>query len=123
MGDDDVEVRWEDQQKINTFGRLNTRMHDLEDEIKEKVSKSELLDDAANEIILADDDELIRYVFGECYFEVSKDRADELLEEQKAKVDEEVETLKKELGGINDTLTNLKKQLYARFGGNINLEE
>ena len=62
-------------------------------------------------------------MFGECYFEVSKDRADELLEEQKAKVDEEIETLKKELGGINDTLGNLKKQLYARFGGNINLEE
>lgn len=62
QGDEDVEVRWEDQQKINTFGRLNTRMHDLEDEIKEKVSKSELLDDAANELILADDDEAIRHV-------------------------------------------------------------
>merc|ERR1711998_479851 len=101
----------------------NTRMHDLEDEIKEKVSKSELLDDAANEIILADDDEPIRYVFGECYFEVSKDRADELLEEQKGKVDEEIEGLKSELDGINETLASLKKQLYARFGKNINLEE
>merc|ERR1719498_1189349 len=49
-------------------------------------------------MILADDDEPIRYVFGECYFEVSKDRADELLEEQKANVDQEVETLKGELG-------------------------
>ncbi|KAL3914221.1 MAG: hypothetical protein SGPRY_007699 [Prymnesium sp.] len=65
----------------------------------------------------------IRYVFGECYFEVSKDRADELLEAQKAQVDEEIETLKKELGGITDTLALLKKQLYARFGNNINLEE
>ena len=60
--EDDVEVRWEDQQKINTFGRLNTRMHELEDELKEKSSKSELLDDAANEMILADDDEPIRCV-------------------------------------------------------------
>ncbi|KAL1524475.1 hypothetical protein AB1Y20_019369 [Prymnesium parvum] len=120
---DDVEVRWEDQQKINTFGRLNTRMHDLEDEIKEKLSTSELLEDAANEIILADDDEPIRYVFGECYFEVSKDRADELLEGQKAAVDKEIDVLKKELDGINDTLASLKKQLYARFGNNINLEE
>lgn len=53
-------MRWEDQQKINTFGRLNNRMHDLEDEIKEKRSKAELLDDAANELILADDDEAVR---------------------------------------------------------------
>ena len=64
-----------------------------------------------------------RYVFGECYFEVSKDRADELLESQKAKVDGEIELLKTELGGINDTLANLKKALYGRFGSNINLEE
>lgn len=62
-------------------------------------------------------------MFGECYFEVTKDRADELLEEQKGKVDEETEVLKKELGDIMDTLASLKKALYAKFGKNINLEE
>jgi prefoldin subunit 4 len=35
-------------------------MHELEDELKAKQSQYELLDDAANEIILADDDEPIR---------------------------------------------------------------
>jgi len=98
-------------------------MHELEDELKEKSSKSELLDDAANEMILADDDEPIRFAFGECYFEVTKDRADELLEEQKAKVDEEVAALDKEISGIKETLESLKKHLYGRFGQNINLEE
>jgi len=49
-----------DQHAINSFGRLNTRMHELEEELKEKSSQHELLDDAANEIILADDDEPIR---------------------------------------------------------------
>ena len=57
---DDVEVRLEDQQHINTFGRLNGRMHDVEDDLKAKQSQYDLLDDAANEIILADDDEPIR---------------------------------------------------------------
>lgn len=28
------EVTWEDQQNINTFGRLNSKFHELEDEIK-----------------------------------------------------------------------------------------
>jgi prefoldin subunit 4 len=32
----DVEVTWEDQKNINTFGRLNTKMHELEDELKAK---------------------------------------------------------------------------------------
>lgn len=47
-------------QAINQFGRLNTRMHELEDEIKEKRSQHDQLDDAANELILADDDEPVR---------------------------------------------------------------
>ncbi len=120
---DDVEVRLEDQQKINTFGRLTARMHDLEDEVKAKQLQHELLDDAANEIILADDDEAIRYSFGECYYEVTKDQADELLESQKDKITEEIQALETELSNARSTLSGLKTQLYTRFGSNINLEE
>merc|ERR1711939_747215 len=72
--EEDVEVRLEDQRAINTFGRLNTRMHELEEELKEKRSQYDQIDDASNEIILADDDEPIRYAFGECYYEVTKDQ-------------------------------------------------
>ena len=64
-----------------------------------------------------------RYAFGECYYEVSKDRADELLEEQKDKVQEEIDGLKVELSKVVDTLADLKAALYGRFGSNINLEE
>ena len=59
---DDVEVRPEDQRAINTFGRLNNRKHDIEDEIKEKQAFHDLLDDAWNEMILADEDEPVRHV-------------------------------------------------------------
>ena len=62
QSEDDVEVRLEDQNAINAFGRLNGRMHDLEDELKEKRSQHELLDDASNEMILADEDEPVRHV-------------------------------------------------------------
>merc|ERR1712205_191863 len=114
--DDDVEVRLEDQQRINQFGRLNVRMHDLEEEIKAKVGEVELLDDASNELILADDDEPIRYAFGECYFEVTKDQAEELLESQKEGVEGEAKVLEEEVSGIQSTLATLKKELYSRFG-------
>jgi len=123
MPEEDVEVRLEDQKAINTFGRLNTRLHELEDELKEKRLLHDQLDDAANELILADDDEPVRVQYGECYFEVHKDRADELLESRKENVAEEISQLESQLGSIQDTLSALKKQLYGRFGGNINLEE
>ena len=64
-----------------------------------------------------------RYGFGECYFEVTKDGADELLESQKDRVEAEIKGVEGELATIKDTLAGLKKQLYSRFGGNINLEE
>merc|ERR1719316_1567188 len=102
MGDDDkdVEVRLEDQQRINAFGRLNGRLHDLEDDLKAKQSKHELLDDAANEIILADDDEPIRFAFGECYYEVTKDQAEELLDEKKDTAAEKMSSLEAELNNV-----------------------
>ena len=121
--EDDVGVRLEDQQRINQFGRLNTRLHDLEDDLKQMNSKHELLDDAQNELILADDDEPIHYAFGECYYEVSKDQAEELLETQKEKIAEEMAKLEEELNSTKSTLADLKAALYGRFGKNINLEE
>jgi len=121
--DDDVEVRLEDQQRINAFGRLNGRMHDIEEDVKAKQSQYDLLDDAANEIILADDDEPIRYAFGECYLEMTKDQADEMLEKQKGAVEDEINGHKGELKKIQEQLEDLKAKLYGRFGTNINLEE
>jgi len=121
--DNDVEVRLEDQQHINQFGRLNQRMHDVEEDLKTKRSEHELLDDASNEIILADDDEPIRYTFGECYYEVTKDQCEELLDAQKDKVAEEMTALENELKSVQATLADLKAKLYGRFGKNINLEE
>ena len=55
--------------------------------------------------------------------QVTKDGADELLESQKDRIQEEIKGVEGELATIRETLAGLKKQLYGRFGGNINLEE
>lgn len=55
MENANIQVSWEDQQKINTFGRLNVRLHELEDEItqlKEDLSK---ISDVNDEIYITDD--------------------------------------------------------------------
>lgn len=46
-----------------------------------------------------------------------------MLESRKDAVAHEISELESQLGTIRQTLAGLKKQLYARFGGNINLEE
>ena len=49
--------------------------------------------------------------------------ADELLDQQKDKLTDEMKVIEDELSGIRNTLAGLKTQLYARFGTSINLEE
>jgi len=39
-----------------------------------------------------------------------------------AKLDEEIEELEEKLGNIREEMTQLKVELYARFGKTINLE-
>ncbi|GLJ08450.1 hypothetical protein SUGI_0089040 [Cryptomeria japonica] len=68
----DTEVTWEDQQNINKFGRLNNRFHELEDEIKAKKEMTENLEDASNELILADE-EIVRFQLGEVFSHMPKD--------------------------------------------------
>jgi len=59
--DDAAEVTWEDQQRINTFSKLNTRMRNLEEKLEELKREKEALDDLAMELELADEDEPVLY--------------------------------------------------------------
>lgn len=52
--DGDVEVRWEDQVKINEFGRLNAKLKEREGEEQALKKALEELDDATTELELGD---------------------------------------------------------------------
>jgi len=119
----DVEVTWEDQQNINTFGRLNTRLHECEAEIKYKEDEITNLQDASNEIILADDDDAVRYHLGEVFVEVSKDDIEDYLAKEEERIKGDVNLLNSEVVQIKKTLAGLKIKLYAKFSTSINLEE
>jgi prefoldin subunit 4 len=54
----EVEVTWEDQQMINTFGRLNGRYHELAEELRGKKDELATVEDASSEIFLIDDEDL-----------------------------------------------------------------
>jgi len=46
-----------------------------------------------------------------------------MLENATSKIDEDVSRLEDELSSIRDQMTQLKVELYARFGKSINLEK
>ncbi|KAJ0292923.1 hypothetical protein Brms1b_004801 [Colletotrichum noveboracense] len=124
---DEVEVRREDQDKINKFSRLHSRELGIEDELKNKSvtdmqKEKEELDDLNTELELADEDEAVPYKIGDAYFHVPQPQALEMLEKASSKIEEEVEELESKLETIKEEMTQLKVELYARFGKSINLE-
>ncbi|KAF4493875.1 Prefoldin subunit 4 [Fusarium agapanthi] len=119
---DEVEVRREDQDKINRFSRLHQREILLEEELSTKTKEKEELDDLSTELELADEDEKIQYKIGDAFFHVPVEQAQEMLEEATEKLEEESTSLEEKLSSIREEMTKLKVELYARFGKQINLE-
>eukprot|EP00891_Asterochloris_glomerata_P005893 jgi/Astpho2/5893/fgenesh1_pg.00080_%23_108_t len=118
----DVEVTQEDQHKINAFGRLNVRMHELKNAITTTQGEIEALEDAANELMLADEEQA-RYGIGDCFLAATPDEAEAFVQEASDKSSEELQELTEELAKIQESMADLKKDLYAKLGDSINLEE
>ncbi|KAL2175333.1 Prefoldin subunit-domain-containing protein [Thermothelomyces heterothallicus CBS 202.75] len=131
MGDE-VEVRREDQDKINKFSRLHQRELVIEEELKVKnvgyqarkdmEKEKEELDDITTELELADEDDTVPYKIGDAFFHIPLPQAQEMLGVSTAKLEEEIGELEEKLGSIREEMTQLKVELYARFGKTINLE-
>ncbi|PMB71850.1 Prefoldin subunit 4 [Beauveria bassiana] len=136
----EVEVRREDQDKINRFSRLHQRELLLEEELKAKnvrfpclvvsgfslttaqQKEKEELDDLSTELELADEDEKIRYRIGDAFFHLPLEQAQEMLSTATTRIDEDTGALEEKISTIKEQMTELKVDLYARFGKQINLE-
>ncbi|CAI4217225.1 unnamed protein product [Parascedosporium putredinis] len=120
---DEVEVRREDQDRINKFSRLSSREQVLEEELKVKAKEKEELDDVSMELELADEDETVPYKIGDAFYHVKLEQAQEMLEKASERIDKDVARLRDDISSIQDQMTQLKVELYARFGKSINLEK
>jgi len=121
-GKEEVEVRREDQDKINRFSRLHQRETTLEEQLKAKHKEKEDLEEISTELELADEDELIPYKIGDSFVSLPLPDVQTLLSSSTEQIDEEVTKLEETLSGVQDEMKELKVALYARFGRSINLE-
>ena len=121
--DKEVHISLEDQQKINKFARLNSRLDDLKDELKSKQNETQTLEDASTDLMmLEDEEEKVPYQVGEVFVYLTQDEAQEKIEKTKETVAENVKTIDSKAQAIRDEMSGLKSQLYAKFGSAINLE-
>mmetsp|Transcript_10779 Transcript_10779/g.22552 ORF Transcript_10779/g.22552 Transcript_10779/m.22552 type:complete len:135 (-) Transcript_10779:1139-1543(-) len=120
--ENDAEVRREDQDKINEFGRLNARLYEVRDEISSLKKLLEKIDDASTELMMGNGDRVMLRL-GEAMFEATEDEATEFCEAEVERHQETVDKLSEEESEILERQAELKKILYGRFGKSINLEE
>ncbi|KJE02964.1 prefoldin subunit 4 [Cryptococcus gattii NT-10] len=121
---DGVEVAWEDQQRINTFSKLNNRLSDIQDLLKVKNEEKEYYDDLSTELELADEDnpQPVLYKIGEAFFYLPLRDARRQLKGDMKKYEKEIEGLKSKARECENGMKELKVLLYAKFGKQINLE-
>mmetsp|Transcript_8695 Transcript_8695/g.16033 ORF Transcript_8695/g.16033 Transcript_8695/m.16033 type:complete len:202 (+) Transcript_8695:149-754(+) len=120
--DDDPEVTWEDQQRINAYGRLNQRMLELDDEIKEQKSLVQSIIDASQDIEALIDDDACKIKVGEIYVQVDNDEAEEFVVEKQKETQEYLDKLLAEKRELVTKMETLKVILKGKFGKNINLD-
>ncbi|XP_044066649.1 prefoldin subunit 4 isoform X3 [Siniperca chuatsi] len=81
---EDVNVTFEDQQKINKFARNTSRMTELKNEIQAKKKSLQNLQDASDDLMMLDDDTLlIPYQIGDVFVSHTQEETQEMLEAAK----------------------------------------
>ncbi|OQV18309.1 hypothetical protein BV898_07702 [Hypsibius exemplaris] len=90
-----------------------------------KLAKKELQDitDAEDELLLVDDDVLVPcQVDLVAVFEKSKDDASAFLEEEKSRIQTQIDRLTKQAADYGEELTELRSVLYGKLGNAVQLE-
>lgn len=117
-----IEVLWEDQQKINKFSSLIHKKDTLTERLEKLKTEKEYIDDLAIEIELLDEDEKIQYKVGDAFVFLKVEAAVEAINKQNDTLDASISELTDQIEEIEEQLASYKKDLYAKFGSNIQLE-
>ncbi|KAI0744135.1 Prefoldin subunit 4 [Daedaleopsis nitida] len=121
--DDDTEVTWEDQQRINSFSKMNTRLRGIEEKIEALKVEKEALDDISMELELADEDQPVQYKIGDAFVHLPHARAIKKIEKDLSSLNDELAKHTSNAEECEKTMKELKVLLYAKFGRAINLDE
>lgn len=115
-------VQSSDLQNINKFRSLNDQLTESTTLISESQQQKEALEDAMNELELADEDEKIYFLIGSIYCKISIEQARQEMSNQVEQLVKSMEETSKSISSLTSQMTALKGILYSKFGDSINLE-
>lgn len=125
--ENNVEVTWADQQKINQFLTLIQKKDALEADLKKVEQENEYLTDVIQDLELLEledesEDAQVQYKIGDAFVFMGFSEATERATLEKEQYEEQMEKIQLELSELESTMALLKSDLYSKFGDNINLE-
>ncbi|KCV67776.1 hypothetical protein, variant [Fonticula alba] len=81
------------------------------------------LEEASNEMLLADEDKPIYYAFGSGFAALPLETATQLIEVSAELATKRVDELADKNTELTSTLSTLRSEIYARLGQSVNLDE
>jgi len=115
-------VTWEDQQRINEFGRLNNAYRELRAEIGVRKTRMSDIENADMDLMNAFDAEFALVQVGEVFVGMDIDSATTRLAAVKAQVQEDTDKIVSQKKAVMARMEQLKKELYARLKDAVYLE-
>eukprot|EP00775_Hariotina_reticulata_P009604 gene9604-9765_t len=91
-------------------------MSDLEQQVTDQKKLLDDLEDASNELMLADDDEVVRMRVGECFWGTEKSAAEEQIEQLTVDAKQQLQQLEHRVADDMHALGDLRTKLYANLG-------
>jgi len=119
---EDVEVRAEDQARINEFGVIHQQWTDLEAQKEQLKAELDCIEDAEQEVMLASDNDVHMVRLGSAFVKVSEDEFNQFLEKKRTEAEDRRNKIAADISELETHREELKTTLYARFGTTINLE-
>jgi len=120
--DNDVEVTFEDQKMINEFACKNMNLSELQENIKAVQKEIDNAQDAEDDLLMLDDEDMVSFQIGEVFFEYTMEDTQTQLEKRKEELSDKMNGLKAKEADVQKIMKELKVKLYAKFEDNINLE-
>jgi prefoldin subunit 4 len=118
----ETDILLADQQAINRFARLTADRADISKNLTSLEEQISALSDARDEVELLMEPE-VKVLVGETFILLSEDQALARIERSLEKSSQSKDELHVQVETIDAERQSLKSHLYARFGGNINLED
>lgn len=121
----DKEVTREDQEMINKFGLLHSKLKEYEAEYDSLKKELDTIHDAQGDVMMAPEEPgALKISVGESYFDASLEAVIEKLEEEEGNVQAKMDEMDKKICDIKASLDELKAALYGKFGRSaINLDD